>query len=363
MDLPAQPLVSIIVPVYNTDPRWLRAAIESVRRQAYTRWELCICDDASTSPETREVLGEYESDPRIRIAFAAQNRGISAASNAALALARGELVALLDHDDELAPDALAEVVKHVNAHPDADVIYSDEDKLDLRGERCDPYFKPDWSPEHFLATMYTCHLMVIRRDVLADVGGFRTGYEGAQDYDLLLRIMDRTSKIHHIPRILYHWRKHAQSTASVAQAKPWALDAGRRGARRLRAPKQRRWRGAGRRGARTLPRPPPDPEAAARLDRHSHRRPAARGGGNAGRPARAGNRERRAADDLRLLRVHRGRRRRGCAADDRACARGHAGTSCCASIGRGRSTSRQRSTPARPRHRASTSSSSTTTSR
>lgn len=225
--LPAQPLVSIIVPVYNTDPRWLRAAIESVRRQVYTRWELCICDDASTSPETRKVLGEYESDPRIHIAFAAENRGISAASNAALALSRGELVALLDHDDELAPDALAEVVKYANAHPDADVIYSDEDKLDLRGERCDPYFKPDWSPEHFLATMYTCHLMVVRRDVLADVGGFRAGYEGAQDYDLLLRIMDRTSKIYHLPRVLYHWRKHAQSTASVAQAKPWALDAGR----------------------------------------------------------------------------------------------------------------------------------------
>jgi GT2 family glycosyltransferase len=225
--LPYQPLISVIVPVYNTDPQWLRACLDSVRRQAYPNWELCICDDASSLPETVSVLREFENDPHIRIRFASVNGGISAASNAALELARGEFVALMDHDDELAPDALAEIVSHLNAHLDADVIYSDEDKLDLTGGRCDPYFKPDWSPDHFLTCMYTCHLMVIRRQALNEVGGFRKGYEGAQDYDLLLRIMERTSRIQHVPRILYHWRKLPQSTASAGQAKTWAIDAGR----------------------------------------------------------------------------------------------------------------------------------------
>ncbi len=228
--LPHQPLISVLVPVYNTDPRWLRACIDSVRRQAYPHWELCICDDASSAHETVTVLREYESDERIRIRYLPNNGGISTASNTALELARGDFVALLDHDDELAPDALAEVVRHVNEHPDADVIYSDEDKLDTTGARCDPCFKPDWSPEHFLSSMYTCHLMVVRRDLLEKIGGFRTGYEGAQDYDLLLRIIDKgiNARIHHIPRVLYHWRKLPQSTASAAQAKPWAIDAGRR---------------------------------------------------------------------------------------------------------------------------------------
>jgi GT2 family glycosyltransferase len=225
--LPIQPLISLITPVYNTDPRWLRACIESVRRQVYPNWQLCLCDDASSSPETVRVLREYETDQRIRIHFATLNGGISLASNHALDRARGDFVAFLDHDDELPPDALAEVVRHINLRPDVDVIYSDEDKLDLQGARCDPYFKPDWSPEHFLACMYTCHLMVVRRQLVVDVGGFRAGYEGAQDYDLLLRVMERTRRIGHIPRVLYHWRKLPESTASAGVAKPWALDAGR----------------------------------------------------------------------------------------------------------------------------------------
>jgi GT2 family glycosyltransferase len=225
--LPYQPLISVIVPVYNTDPQWLRACIESVRRQVYPNWELCLCDDASTTPATVETLREFASDRRVRVRYASVNGGISVASNLALELASGDFIALLDHDDELAPDALAEVVRHVNARPDADVIYSDEDKLDLQGARCDVFFKPDWSPEHFLTCMYTCHLMVVRRHLMNEVGGFRTGYEGAQDYDLLLRLMERTGRIDHIPRVLYHWRKLPQSTASAGQAKPWALDAGR----------------------------------------------------------------------------------------------------------------------------------------
>ena len=225
--LPYQPLISVVTPVYNTDPRWLRACVDSVKQQVYPNWEHCLCDDASSVPATIETLREYEADPRIHVSYATVNGGISLASNAALAQATGEFIALLDHDDELPPDALAEVVKYLNAHPDADVLYSDEDKLDLAGTRCDPYFKPDWSPDHFLTCMYTCHFMVIRRTLLAEIGGFRQGYEGAQDYDLLLRLMERTAKIHHVPRVLYHWRKLPESTASAGQAKPWALDAGR----------------------------------------------------------------------------------------------------------------------------------------
>jgi GT2 family glycosyltransferase len=225
--LPYQPRISIITPVYNTDPKWLRACIDSVKAQIYPHWELCICDDASSVPATIETLREYEGDPKIRIRYAAVNGGISIASNAAIEQATGEFVALLDHDDELPPDALAEVVRYLNAHREADVLYSDEDKLDLTGARCDPYFKPDWSPDHFLTCMYTCHFMVVRRTRLDEIGGFRAGYEGAQDYDLLLRLMERTSEIHHVPRVLYHWRKLPESTASAGQAKPWALDAGR----------------------------------------------------------------------------------------------------------------------------------------
>jgi GT2 family glycosyltransferase len=156
-----------------------------------------------------------------------KNAHISGASNAALATATGAFVALLDHDDELTPNALFHVAKFLNAEPHADLIYSDEDKLDPSGARCDPYFKPDWSPDHFLTCMYTCHLMVVRRTLLDEIGGFRRGYEGAQDYDLVLRLMERTPRIHHIPRILYHWRKLPESTASAGLAKPWAMDAGR----------------------------------------------------------------------------------------------------------------------------------------
>ena len=188
--LPYQPLVSVIMPVYNTDPQWLRACVESVRRQAYPNWELCLCDDASTLPGDSSALREYASDPRITVTRLAKNGGISAASNAALALATGDFVALLDHDDELAPDALFQVVRYLNDHPDADVIYTDEDKLDRQGASCEPYLQARLVAGAFPVTcMYTCHLMVTRRRLVEEVGRFATGYEGAQDYDLLLRIM------------------------------------------------------------------------------------------------------------------------------------------------------------------------------
>ena len=223
-----RPLISVITPVHDTAPDVLTACLESVRAQAYRNWEHCIADDGSTLPGTESVLRRYANDPRVRLVKLERTQHVSAASNAALSLATGEYVALLDHDDELAPETLAEVVRYLNAHPDADVIYSDEDKVDETGARCDPYFKPDWSPELFLSYMYTCHLMVVRRQLVEDIGEFRRGFEGAQDYDLLLRLMEKTGRIHHIPRILYHWRKGPASTASSGVTKPWALEAGRR---------------------------------------------------------------------------------------------------------------------------------------
>src|SRR5262245_61770061 len=135
-------------------------------------------------------------------------------------MAEGEFVAFLEHDDEISPDALFEVVAYLNAHPDADIIYTDEDKLEIDGTRTGVYFKPDWSPEHFLTNMYTCHLMVVRRSLLDRVGGFRAGYDGAQDYDLVLRLIEHTSRIHHLPKVLYHWRRIPESTAGSEKAKP-----------------------------------------------------------------------------------------------------------------------------------------------
>jgi GT2 family glycosyltransferase len=223
-----RPLVSIVTPVFNTAPEWLAACVESVRRQVYERWELCLADDASTSPATLAALDACTSDPRIRVVRLESNQHISGASNAALDLASGDFVALLDHDDELTPDALFEIVRALNREPDADFLYSDEDKLDEAGNRCDPYFKPDWSPEMFRSFMYTNHLMVLRRSLVEEVGRFRKGFEGSQDYDLALRVVERTQRVVHVPKILYHWRKVPGSAAAELTAKTWGLEAARR---------------------------------------------------------------------------------------------------------------------------------------
>jgi GT2 family glycosyltransferase len=204
--------------------RWLERAIASVQAQIYPHWELCIADDGSTRAGLRAVMErQAQQDDRIRVRFLANNGGIARASNAALALARGEFVALLDHDDELAPDALAEVACWLDRHPDADMIYSDEDKLDPRGRHCDPCFKPDWSPDLLLSCMYTCHLGVYRRALMERLGGFREGFDGAQDYDLVLRLSEHTQRIHHIPKILYHWRMLPGSLSLSTQGKRGAL--------------------------------------------------------------------------------------------------------------------------------------------
>jgi GT2 family glycosyltransferase/glycosyltransferase involved in cell wall biosynthesis len=226
-----RPKISIITPVWNTDERWLRLAIESALGQIYDNWELCIADGNSLKPHVKTVLEEYEKkDPRIKVRFLSENEGIAGNSNEALSMASGEFVAFLDHDDELAPFALFEVVKRLNEDPFLDYIYSDEDKIDEKGERRDPFFKPDWSPDMFLSCNYLCHLSVIRKKVVDEVGGFRAGYDGSQDYDLFLRVTERIGDggIGHIPKILYHWRMIPESAATSCQAKPYAYIAAKK---------------------------------------------------------------------------------------------------------------------------------------
>ncbi|RUR86982.1 glycosyltransferase [Chlorogloeopsis fritschii PCC 9212] len=224
-----RPKFSIIMPVYNVEAKWLTKAIESVRNQIYPNWELCIADDASTYPHIRSILTDYSKlDPRIKVIFRTENGHISTASNSALEVVTGEYIALLDHDDELSIDALFENAKLINQYPEADFIYSDEDKIDENGSRFSPYFKPDWSPEYFYSCMYTCHLGVYRTSIIREIGGFRSEYDGSQDYDLVLRVVEKTKNIYHIPKILYHWRSISVSAASGSQAKPWAYTAGRK---------------------------------------------------------------------------------------------------------------------------------------
>lgn len=203
-----RPLISVIVPVYETPEPILRATIDSLIAQIYPHWELCVADDASKAPHVRKVLEAYrQQDSRINLAFRETNGHISAASNSALKLATGEYVTLLDHDDVLSEHALYLVAEAIQRHPDADVFYSDEDKLDASGKRCDPHFKPDWSPELFYGQNYLNHLTTYKRSAVEQAGGFREGFEGSQDYDLALRVIAATkAPIVHIPYILYHWR-------------------------------------------------------------------------------------------------------------------------------------------------------------
>jgi O-antigen biosynthesis protein len=223
-----QPLISVLIPVFNPPAQFLKEAIESVRAQIYPNWELCIADDASTVPHVRPLLEKYAADPRIKVTFRSENGHISNCSNTALEMAQGEYIALLDHDDVLPPEALYEVALLLNQHPEADMIYSDEDQITETGDRKNPYFKPEWCPDSFLSKMYTCHLGVYRRSQIVAIGGFRTGFEGSQDYDLVLRLTEKTDRIFHIPKILYHWRIHDQSVTSGHEAKPYAYLAAER---------------------------------------------------------------------------------------------------------------------------------------
>ena len=223
------PLLSVVMPVYDAPPEFLDRAIASVAGQVYQNWELCIADDASTDPAVRERLQHWvERERRIRVLVRDTNGGISRATNSAADVAGGEFLVLMDHDDELTPDALGEVALYFSEHPETDILYSDDDKIDAQGRRFAPQFKPDWSPELLLSYMYWSHLLVVRRGVFVEAGGLRVGYEGSQDYDLALRVTEVTDRVGHIPKILYHWRAVPGSTAAVAGAKPESFRAGLR---------------------------------------------------------------------------------------------------------------------------------------
>jgi GT2 family glycosyltransferase/2-polyprenyl-3-methyl-5-hydroxy-6-metoxy-1,4-benzoquinol methylase len=217
--------IAVLMLVYNPDKACLVNAIESVLQQVYANFELCIADDASTASYVREVLQSYmDKDSRVKVVFREQNGHISAASNSALSLVEAEYVALMDHDDLLTPDALYWVAKTIQQNPDVQLIYSDEDKMDLQGKRYAPYFKQDWNPELLLSHNYICHLGVYKTEQVKTLGGFDSAFDGAQDYDLALRYMEelKAEQIVHIPRILYHWRAVAGSTANGVQEKPYA---------------------------------------------------------------------------------------------------------------------------------------------
>lgn len=224
------PRFSIITPVYETPADVLRKMLLSVRGQSYGDWELCLVDDASKEPQVREILDRAAArDPRIRVEHSERNEGIVGASNRALAMAGGEFVALLDHDDALHPDALAHVAEALDANPEADYVYTDEDKVDRRGVHSGFFFKPDWSPERMRTQMYTCHFSVFRRALVEEVGGFDPEFEGSQDWDLVLKVTERARAVVHVPRILYHWRTLETSAAGGGEAaKPYAFEAGKR---------------------------------------------------------------------------------------------------------------------------------------
>ena len=231
------PMFSVVIPVYNVEDDMLRECINSVLNQTYKNFEIILVDDASTQESVRQVLGEYDKNLSdgikaqgieyvpITVIYRETNGHISQATNDGIAASSGEFVALCDCDDLYAPNALYEVARKLNENPDYDFIYSDEDKISEDGkERGEPFFKPDWSPETFMSYMYTCHLAVYRKSILDQVGGLRVGFEGSQDYDLVLRIMEKTSNIGHVPKILYHWRTRKESTANALTAKPYIME-------------------------------------------------------------------------------------------------------------------------------------------
>lgn len=220
--------ISIVMPTCNTPERFLTEVIASVEAQTHEDWELCIADDASDAPHVRAQLETARRrDPRIKVAFSSERGGIAKASNRALAMATGDYVALLDHDDTLAPDALAAVVAKA-METDADLVYTDHDYLGQDDRHHGPFFKPDWSPDLFLAQMYLGHLVVIRRQMIERVGPFRSERDGSQDYDMVLRCVLAGARIEHVPKVLYHWRQHGGSITANPGSKPYAHIAGQK---------------------------------------------------------------------------------------------------------------------------------------
>ena len=223
-----QPKISIIIPMYNTPVKFFGELVDSLINQTYTNWELCLADGSNEeNPELKDI---YSKDSRIKYKFIGENKGISGNTNEALTLATGDFIGLLDHDDILPIFSLYEVVKCINNHPEVEFIYTDEDKFEeVGGKRYDPYFKSDFGPDTLRANNYICHFSVFRKDLMEKLGGFRSEFDGAQDYDILLRMSEIAKHIYHIPKILYHWRVHELSTAKAgAHAKPYAYEAGKK---------------------------------------------------------------------------------------------------------------------------------------
>ena len=225
-----EPLFSVVIPVYKTPERYLKEMLDSILDQTYGNWEVCIADGSPRGQDVEKVLKKYaQKDSRIRYEILGGNRGISGNTNAALAMAKGEYVILADHDDTIPPQAFYEVAKAINKHPDCDVLYSDEDKLDMDGKALfDPHFKPDFNPDLLTSVNYICHLFVVKKELLDQVGGFRQEFDGAQDYDFIFRCTEQAKEIVHIPQVLYHWRCHQDSTASNPESKMYAFEAGSR---------------------------------------------------------------------------------------------------------------------------------------
>lgn len=237
--LKVAPSFSILMAVYNTEASELQEAIDSVLAQSYSNWELCIADDGSAKPHVREILDNAQGkDSRIKVVYREKQGGISAACNTAWENARGDYITFLDHDDTLSPHALAHVVQQLDSDRDADLIYSDEDKLNSRGRRVEPFFKPKWSPDLLLSENYLCHLLVLHSDLAKKVGGFRSDCDGSQDYDLVLHATAAAKKIVHIPRVLYHWRAGEASTAATIENKSYAVKAAQRALERFCAEKE-----------------------------------------------------------------------------------------------------------------------------
>lgn len=225
-----EPLLSVVIPAYKTPERYLKEMLDSIREQTYTNWEVCIADGSPRGQSLERILKKYaEKDSRIRYEILGGNRGIAGNTNAALEMARGDYVILADHDDTLPPHAFYEVVKAINEHPGCRVIYSDEDKLDMDGKALfDPHFKPDFNPDLLTSVNYICHLFVVEKGLLDQVGGFRQEFDGAQDYDFIFRCTEAAGQVYHIPKVLYHWRCHQDSTASNPESKMYAFEAGSR---------------------------------------------------------------------------------------------------------------------------------------
>ncbi len=223
------PKISIVIPVYNVNRQLLSECIDSILKQTYTNFEICLADDKSTNQETIDTLKEYErNDKRIKVVYRKENGHISKATNSAIKIATGEFIALMDNDDVLSLNALYEVVKFLNKNKKLDMIYSDEDKLDMNGNFRDPHFKSDFAPDTLLSSNYICHFCVLRKSIVDEIGGFRVGYEGSQDHDLFLRFTEKTTNIAHIPKILYHWRMIPGSTAATINSKSYALERGKK---------------------------------------------------------------------------------------------------------------------------------------